>query len=161
MPQRRSNAARQLLPAQLRLEVCSPRLFVACQGLSRTAIFGSYLVYAITLYSCWLCLWPVFAPRLLQPPPDASAAAADDDSGSKDGSGSGQIRRLPPDASRTEALLSDAFRVGMLWYAIHQLRTNLYMGTVRLMLLDLGDTDGHARRLGPTATIPGRDPGFS
>lgn len=113
-------------------------------GLSRARIFGPFALYVALLYVCWAALWRRFEPALRAPPPPQTAAAAE----AATAVGNAETKKEPftplddPKLSLRQVLRSKQFLVGVGWFAVHQLRANLYLGSAADMLRAYGDTNG-------------------
>ena len=102
-------------------------------GISRAQLFGSFSAYAAVIFTAWVALWKYY---LSLPTPEASWGGGD--------WGSKPPPPIPPvaaDATFTEMVKSKQFLVGWIWFALHQWRANLYLGSVKYMLAYLGDAD--------------------
>ena len=117
-------------------------------GLSRAQIFTPYALYVAALYAAWAVLWRRFEPMLHATPADPAPAAPNLESAAA------SVPNAPP--SRPEAftpldgpqismravLCSKQFLGGCAWFVVHQLRSNLYLGSAAEMLRSYGDMDG-------------------
>ena len=120
-------------------------------GLSRPAIFTPYAVYVFALYLAWAVLWRRLEPRLHVVGGNVTDADEDGD-GDKPATGKHSPAPPPPpiepmtpmdgpDYSLEELLFSKQYVVGMVWFSVHQFRSNMYLGSAADMLRHLGDAD--------------------
>lgn len=123
-------------------------------GLSRATIFTPYALYVYGLFGAWGVLWRRLEWRLNAPQEESGAKEEASASAGAHGASSAAPVAVEPitplDSPQIElrtVLTSPQFVVGLLWFNIHQFRSNMYLGTAKDMLRSLGDADGRYMEL--------------
>ena len=130
-----------------------PALFYSLNevhGVPRAVVFGSAAAYVTLLFGAWTIGWCKLERHL-----SAQALGYKTDANGKEKNGytsaptsapapapaCNTIPPLNPACSVSDAMRTPQYIFGVLWFITHQWRSNLYLGEVRYMLIELGDAD--------------------